>query len=72
MYKTNVRVVSERRRVHNIYVIGVARLTARGPCQSAQGLGVRYYAHTHTHIYITRRAGVGVHVINYYNNMCTY
>lgn len=61
--------MSERRRVHNIYVIGVARLTARGPCQSAQGLGLRYYTHI---LYITRRTGVGIYVINYYNNMCTY
>lgn len=58
-YKTTVRVVSERRRVHNIYVIGVARLTARGPCQSAQGLGLRY-----THIYyISHAAPVSVYML---------
>lgn len=47
---------------HNIYVIGVARLTARSPCQSVQGLGLRDITHTHIHIilYFTRRDGVGI------------
>jgi len=45
-------------RTHNIYVIGVARLTARGPCPSSQGLGLRDFTHTHILNYISQATTV--------------
>lgn len=54
-------------RTHNIYVIGVARLTAHGPCPSAQGLSLCDFTHTHISNYISHATTVSVYVINYYS-----